>query len=278
MIVDVNAFLLVEKKKKNNNKSIVTTNKEIIEVSLVQEGNLGEVVEASSIMSEIGRKHVEIPSEVMAKPLVPIVEEIETQLVEEEAMQNVPTNVDMEKERIQEPINEEVILEGKDDRPHNLEDEDVEIIAVKGPFHQQLERELLMQPEEDEQTNKNQQEGEVQQIGEELHVRTLVVMDLQWQNVVNDMAKHLVVMENGASTNEDLDVVAEQLEMLAQRIRKNNGEVQELQKKNEKMAKQLEETQKQLTNQVEKALYEKKPKDFKRRNVLAEDHNFYFKR
>jgi len=118
----------------------------------------------------------------------------------------------------------------------------------------------------------------VQQIGEELHVRTLVVMDLQWQNVVNDMAKHLVVMENGASTNEDLDVVAEQLEMLAQRIRKNNGEVQELQKKNEKMAKQLEETQKQLTNQVEKALYEKKPKDFKRRNVLVEDHNFYFKR
>jgi hypothetical protein len=100
MIVDVNAFLLVEKKKNNNNKSIVTTNKEIIEVSLVQEGNLGEVVEASSIMSEIGRKHVEIPSEVMAKPLVPIVEEIETQLVEEEAMQNVPTNVDMEKERI----------------------------------------------------------------------------------------------------------------------------------------------------------------------------------
>lgn len=82
-------------------------------------------------------------------------------------------------------------------------------------------------------------------------------MDLQWQNVVNDMAKHLVVMESGASTNEDLDVVVEQLEMLAQRIRKNNGEVQELQKENEKMAKQLEETQKQLTNQVEKALYEK---------------------
>jgi hypothetical protein len=55
----------------------------------------------------------------------------------------------------------------------------------------------------------------VQQIGEELHVRTLVVMDLQWQNVVNDMAKHLVVLESGASTNEDLDVVVEQLEMLA---------------------------------------------------------------
>jgi flagellar biosynthesis component FlhA len=100
MIVDVNAFLLVEKKKNNNNKSIVTTNKEIIEVSLVQEGNLGKVVEASSIMSEIGRKHVEIPSEVMGKPLVPIVEEIKTQLVEKKGMQNVPTNVDMEKERI----------------------------------------------------------------------------------------------------------------------------------------------------------------------------------
>jgi TolA-binding protein len=81
-------------------------------------------------------------------------------------------------------------------------------------------------------------------------------MDLQWQEVANDMAKHLVVMESGASTNEDLDVVAEQLEMLAQRIRKNNGEVQELQKENEKMEKQLEETQKELTNKVEKALYE----------------------
>jgi len=55
----------------------------------------------------------------------------------------------------------------------------------------------------------------VQQIGQKLDVRTLVVMDLQWQNVVNDMAKHLVVMESGASTNEDLDVVAEQLKMLA---------------------------------------------------------------
>jgi hypothetical protein len=71
MIVDVNAILLIEKKKKNNNKLIVTTNKEIIKVFPIQEKNLGEVVEASSILSEIGGKHVEIPSEVMAKPLVP---------------------------------------------------------------------------------------------------------------------------------------------------------------------------------------------------------------
>ncbi len=69
-------------------------------------------------------------------------------------------------------------------------------------------------------------------------------MDQQWQEVVNDMAKQLMVMERGASTNGDLDAVAEQLEMLAQRIKKKNGEVQELQKENERMAKQLEETHK----------------------------------
>ncbi len=40
-------------------------------------------------------------------------------------------------------------------------------------------------------------------------------MDKQWQEATNDMAKQLVVMENGASTNGDLDVVVEQLEMLA---------------------------------------------------------------
>jgi hypothetical protein len=33
-------------------------------------------------------------------------------------------------------------------------------------------------------------------------------------------------MENGASTNGDLDVVVEQLEMLAHKIRKKSGEVQ----------------------------------------------------
>ncbi len=88
MIVDVNAIQLVKKKKKKKkkSKSIVTTSKEIIKVSPIQEGNLGEVIEASNIISEIGGKHVEIPSEVMAKPLLPIVEEVKTQLVEKEGM------------------------------------------------------------------------------------------------------------------------------------------------------------------------------------------------
>jgi hypothetical protein len=51
-------------------------------------------------LSEIGGKNVEIPCEKMEKPLIPIVEEVETQLIEEEGMQNAPTNVDMEKERV----------------------------------------------------------------------------------------------------------------------------------------------------------------------------------
>ncbi len=56
----------------------------------------------------------------------------------------------------------------------------------------------------------------MQQIKEEWHVGTLVMMDLQWQvEAVNHMAKQLVFMENGASTNEDLDAVVEELEMLA---------------------------------------------------------------
>ncbi len=46
-----------------------------------------------------------------------------------------------------------------------------------------------MQPKENEQTKKKQQEGEVHQIEEELHTRILVVMDQQWQEVTNDMAK-----------------------------------------------------------------------------------------
>jgi hypothetical protein len=47
MIVDINAILIVEKKKKKKkNKPVVTTSKEIIKVSRVQEGYLGEVVEA----------------------------------------------------------------------------------------------------------------------------------------------------------------------------------------------------------------------------------------
>jgi predicted RNA-binding protein with PIN domain len=114
-----------------------------------------------------------------------------------------------------------------------------------------------MQLEKDEQTKKSQQEGAVQQMEEELHLGTLTVMDQQWQEVTNDMAKQLVVMESGAPANGDLDVVVEQLEMLAQKIRKKNGEVQKLQKENERMAKQLEETQSQLANQVEKTFYEK---------------------
>jgi hypothetical protein len=40
-------------------------------------------------------------------------------------------------------------------------------------------------------------------------------MDQQWQEVANDMTKQLMVMENGAFANGDLDVVVEQLEMLA---------------------------------------------------------------
>ncbi len=62
-------------------------------------------------------------------------------------------------------------------------------------------------------------------------------MDQQWQEAANDMAKHLVIMKNGASTNGDLNVVAKQLEMLAQKIKKKNSEVQKLQKENERMEK-----------------------------------------
>jgi hypothetical protein len=47
-------------------------------------------------------------------------------------------------------VNEEVILGGEDDRPQYLKNEDVEITAIKEPFHQQLERELLMQLKENE--------------------------------------------------------------------------------------------------------------------------------
>ncbi len=64
-------------------------------------------------------------------------------------------------------------------------------------------------------------------------------------------------MESGASTDGDLDVVVEQLEMLAQRTKKKNGEVQEIQKENERMAKQL-------VNQVEKVVYEESQRIFKK--------------
>jgi hypothetical protein len=40
-------------------------------------------------------------------------------------------------------------------------------------------------------------------------------MDQQWQKATNDMVKQLVVIENSISTNGDLDVMVEQLEMLA---------------------------------------------------------------
>jgi CHAT domain-containing protein len=72
-------------------------------------------------------------------------------------------------------------------------------------------------------------------------------------------------MESSASTNGDLDVMVEQLEMLVQMIRKKTNERFELQQENEKMAKQLEQTWKQLVNQVEKALYEES------QNISRED-------
>jgi hypothetical protein len=137
MIIDVNAILIVEKKK-NNNKLAITTSKEITKVSLAQEGNLDEVVEASNILNEIGGKNVEIPNEVMAKPLIPIVEEINTQLIEEEGMLNAPTYVDMEKEKVHAIVSEEVISGGKDDQLQYLKDEDVEITTVEEPFHQKV--------------------------------------------------------------------------------------------------------------------------------------------
>ncbi len=36
----------------------------------------------------------------MAKPLIPIVEEVKSQLIEKKSMQNALTNVDMEEERV----------------------------------------------------------------------------------------------------------------------------------------------------------------------------------
>jgi hypothetical protein len=85
MIVDVNAILPVEKTKKKS-KSATSNHKEIIEVSPTKEGHLGEVAKASSILSEIGGNSVEIPMKKIATLLVPIVEEVETQLIEKEDM------------------------------------------------------------------------------------------------------------------------------------------------------------------------------------------------
>jgi hypothetical protein len=106
MIIDVNAILLIEKNKKKS-KHVVTISKEITKISPTQEGSPSEVVEASSIPSEIRGKNVEIPNKVMAKPLIPIVEEVKTQLIEKEGMLNAPTNVDMEKGKIHEVVSEE---------------------------------------------------------------------------------------------------------------------------------------------------------------------------
>ncbi len=67
----------------------------------------------------------------MAKPLVLIVEEVNTQLIEkEDMMQNAPTNVDMKKGRVQEAVSEEVITGREDDIFQYLENEDVENIIV----------------------------------------------------------------------------------------------------------------------------------------------------
>jgi len=51
-----------------------------------------------------------------------------------------------------------VITGREDNKSQYLEYEDVEITRIKQPFHQQLERELLMQLEEDEQIKKSQHE------------------------------------------------------------------------------------------------------------------------
>jgi hypothetical protein len=99
MIVYLNAILLVEKKKKKS-KLAITTSKEITYVFPTQEGNLGEVAETSSILTELRGKNVEIPGEKMAKPSISIVEEVKTQLIEKKGMQNVLTNVDVEKEKV----------------------------------------------------------------------------------------------------------------------------------------------------------------------------------
>ncbi len=83
MIIDVNVILVVEKKKKKQqSKPTVTINKEITEVFIVQKGNPCEVVEGSSIMNEVGGMNVEIHGEEMTKPLLPIMEEVKTQLIE----------------------------------------------------------------------------------------------------------------------------------------------------------------------------------------------------
>ncbi len=77
-------------------------------------------------------------------------------------MHNASIDVDMEKGRVQEVVNDEMIIRGEDDKFQYWKDEDVEIIIVQKPLHQQLEKELLTQPKEVELTKKNQQEEELQ--------------------------------------------------------------------------------------------------------------------
>jgi hypothetical protein len=67
----------------------------------------------------------------MVKPSVPNVEEVRTKLVEKEGMQNAPTNVDMEEERVHDVVSEKVILGEENDRPQFLEDEDVQNTTIK---------------------------------------------------------------------------------------------------------------------------------------------------
>jgi hypothetical protein len=64
----------------------------------------------------------------MEKPLVTIVEEVETQLKEEEGMLNAPTNVDMEKQlKMQKVVSEKVIIGRENHKSQYLENEDVDI-------------------------------------------------------------------------------------------------------------------------------------------------------
>ncbi len=87
------------------------------------------------LLSEIRGKSVERSSEKIAKPLIPIVEEVEMQLIGKENMQNAPTDEDMEKGKVQKVVNDEMITKGEDDRPQYIEDDDVEIIVVQEPYH-----------------------------------------------------------------------------------------------------------------------------------------------
>jgi hypothetical protein len=57
-------------------------------------------------------------------------EKVETQLIEKEGMQNVPTYVDRGREKMQKVVSDEMITRGKDDKSQYLEDEDEKIIVM----------------------------------------------------------------------------------------------------------------------------------------------------